>query len=196
MPQPPDRTVQLSSLLRDGEALSWQGSPDPAVRFTSADRILIPFSLLWGGFALVWNGVVWSSNAPFFFRLWGLPFLAVGFYVTIGRFMVSARRKSKTTYAVTSERAIIIDDRSQVRYVELAHVLHETTTQKQGRAVTVNFRAPSAPPLGRTGLAQDSRLGGTWFESNGQQRPPLFIFLGVSDAQALLVALADAPSAK
>jgi hypothetical protein len=109
---------------------------------------------------------------------------------------VSARRKRNTTDAVTNERAIILDDRSQVRFMELAGVLHETTTQKQGKAVTVNFRNPSEPLIGRFGSTQDPRLTGMWISANRQQSPPFFGFCGVTDAQALLLALADTPSAK
>lgn len=173
----------------------WQGSPDPAVRFTPSDVFFVPFSLLWGGFALAWNIAVWASDAPFFFRLFGLPFLAVGFYITIGRFMVTARRKRKTTYAVTTERAVIIDDRSNIRFVELGEVLHETTTQQHGRAVTVLFRHPSDSPLGRLEWEQDPVLKNTLGNTYTSRRPTRFMFAGVTDAQALLIALANAPSA-
>lgn len=71
---------------------------------------------------------------------------------------MTARRKRLTTYAVTTERAVIIDHQSSVRYVELDAVLHETTTQQHGRAVTVLFRSPSDPALGRLEWEQDPVL--------------------------------------
>ena len=133
----PDRGAQLTELLRHGETVMWQGSPDPSLRFGPADLILIPFFTLWGGFALIWNIAVWGSGAPLPFKLFGIPFLAIGSYVTVGRFMVAARRKRQTTYAITTERAIIIDDRGKVRYVELEAVLHETRTRRRGVATTL-----------------------------------------------------------
>jgi len=36
--------------LVSGEKVLWVGRPDPAKRFSKADRFAIPFSLLWGGF--------------------------------------------------------------------------------------------------------------------------------------------------
>lgn len=38
--------------------------------------------------------------------LWGVPFLAVGLYLAVGRFVVKARKRQKTLYAVTDQRVI------------------------------------------------------------------------------------------
>lgn len=69
---------------------------------------MVPFSLLWCGFAVFWNTGVWMSEAPFFFRIWGIPFLIVGFYYVFGRFIVDIFARRKTFYGVTSERIIIV----------------------------------------------------------------------------------------
>jgi len=44
----------LSSELLPGETVQWTGRPNSAVIFHREDWALIPFSLLWGGFAIFW----------------------------------------------------------------------------------------------------------------------------------------------
>jgi hypothetical protein len=48
-----------------------------------------------------------NSGAPPFFYAWGLMFVCIGLYFVAGRFLVKARGKQRTVYAVTDRRAII-----------------------------------------------------------------------------------------
>ena len=100
----PDLECELGA----GEVLLWNGQPKQGLLLRPADALLIPFSLLWGGFALFWEMSVLSGGAPFFFALWGIPFVLIGVYITIGRFFVDAYIRSKTSYGVTNERVLII----------------------------------------------------------------------------------------
>jgi Bacterial PH domain len=80
--------------------------------FRRTDLVLIPFSIVWsGGFGVALWGVL-AGRA----RLAGPPFRAlvllvvygvVALYVTVGRFITDMIARSRTTYAVTTERVII-----------------------------------------------------------------------------------------
>jgi len=51
-----------------------------------------------------------TGKAPFFMRLWGIPFVAFGLYALAGRFFYDAYRRSRTWYGVSGQRAIIVSD--------------------------------------------------------------------------------------
>jgi hypothetical protein len=58
---------------------AWRGRPDPKVTFHGSDAYLIPFSVLWAGFAFFWEwGVVHDDQSDWFLALWGIPFVLIG----------------------------------------------------------------------------------------------------------------------
>ena len=48
------------------------------------DAALIPFSLLWGGFAFYWEYEVVTTRQFWVLQLWGIPFVLVGLYLVEG----------------------------------------------------------------------------------------------------------------
>lgn len=99
---------QLRREIGPKERLVWSGQPLPGVRFAASDAFLIPFSIMWGGFAFYWEYSVWHLGAPLIFRLWGIPFVLIGMHLTVGRFFTDAMARAKTVYALTDRRALII----------------------------------------------------------------------------------------
>jgi hypothetical protein len=65
----------------------------------------VPFSLLWGGFALFWEAAV-IAHGSLFGTLWGIPFVAMGLYMIAGRFVYKAWVRRRTLYAITDRRAL------------------------------------------------------------------------------------------
>jgi hypothetical protein len=98
---------ELQQNLGINEKLLWTGKPKTGLLLKSSDAFLIPFSLLWAGFAVFWESTAITSDAPIFFKLWGIPFVVMGLYITIGRFFVDAYKRGKTIYGITHDRIII-----------------------------------------------------------------------------------------
>ena len=98
---------ELRPHLISGEKITWAGRPKAGIVFRSSDAFLIPFSLLWCGFAIFWESTVIFTNSPFFFKLWGIPFVLAGLYVTVGRFFIDAWKRAGTIYGLTEDRIII-----------------------------------------------------------------------------------------
>jgi hypothetical protein len=113
----PEAQARLQPYLLAGERFLWNGQPDPHRLLSTKDIFLIPFSLMWGGFAIVWEGSVLlfahgSGGPPIFFVLWGIPFVVVGQFLIWGRFLAKRWDRGRTIYALTDQRVLILKGRS------------------------------------------------------------------------------------
>lgn len=100
--------MRIEGYLDSDEHMLWQGAPPGGLMLRAQDVFMIPFSLLWGGFAIFWEFTAYISGAPEFFLLFGGVFVLVGIYIVVGRFVVDAWVRSGTTYALTNRRALIV----------------------------------------------------------------------------------------
>lgn len=182
-----DPLALIQPHLRDDENLLWSGAPDPQVRFTSADLFLVPFSVLWCGFAIIWEVTSVAGGAPAFFNLWGIPFILVGLYMTVGRFYYKRYRKSRTAYAVTTRRAIIAGPRSFTD-MPLAGRAVNIQRSRDGRHASVVIGEVAPQGWNRR------RSSAQWYPNTGMELLARnvdfpFAFYDVADPDAMLQAL-------
>jgi hypothetical protein len=196
---------KLSQYLRPGEELLWYGQPDRSVIFAPADAFAVPFSILWLAFAVFWESAAVGPGGDAFAAVWGLPFIAVGCYATVGRFVYKRRRKAKTYYGVTRERAIIVTGNS-VSDIPLTAVPMSVSCSRDGSHASVTFgNLGLAAPASRAGERRRQRLrqqrrrnasyANTGMEPFARGANLPFAFYDVADPDALIGALDNARAA-
>ncbi|HEX2764001.1 MAG TPA: hypothetical protein VHM92_09220 [Allosphingosinicella sp.] len=147
MLDPSDLTLWQPWLM-PGERLIWTGTPPRGLRLGGYDFFYIPFSLMWGGFAIFWNVMVWTRGAPLLFTIWGLPFLLVGLYLIVGRFLHDAALRAATVYGLTDRRLLILRTwwRRGLRSHDLGNVpALEMKEHPDGRGTLTFDLTPSTP---------------------------------------------------
>jgi hypothetical protein len=129
--------------LNPGERIIWSGQPHQGFLLRPADALMIPFTIMWAGFAVFWEFSVTTSGAPFFFMLWGIPFVLVGLYMVFGRFIVDIAQRMATYYALTNERVIIISGlfNQNVKTLKLQKLPEINVSTRSNGKGTVTFGA-------------------------------------------------------
>ncbi len=183
----PAQQAALQRYLLDDERILWTGHPDPRRLVGPSDVWLIPFSLLWGGFAIFWEvGVLGfmgnASGAPLgFFVLWGVPFVLVGQYFIWGRFIYKRWDRLRTVYAVTSRRVLVLRGSSlQSMFLNALPALHQSA--RSDGSGTLEFG--SAP----YGFAYWANSGMEWFS----RRAGPLAFYDIPDVVRVFRLIADA----
>ncbi|MBB3285963.1 MULTISPECIES: PH domain-containing protein [Rhizobium] len=184
------RNTDIQTYLQPGEKLLWQGRPKQGFMVGKKDLLLVPFSLLWGGFAVFWeSAVIRQGNAPIFFRLWGVPFVAIGLYLIVGRFAVDAFVRARTQYAVTNQRIIILREGwfAKLLTMSLDRLPAVDLDQNGDGTGTINFGSDTEIGFTRRG-------GGMGMWTPALSNVPRFI--GVADVREVFNLIARAQSTK
>jgi hypothetical protein len=153
----PESTIK--SELGEGEHLLWAGQPRQGVVFRSSALFMIPFSLFWGGFAIVWEAMALGIFFRTFFSdepgptvfaviipLFGIPFVVIGLYLIFGRFFIDSKRRAYTFYGVTDQRIIIVFDRGtrKLKSLNLRTLSDLLLSEKSDGSGTITF-GPTNP---------------------------------------------------
>jgi hypothetical protein len=172
----PDSEDLVSRELAPNERLLWSGRPETGLRLRPADALMIPFSLLWGGFAFFWEyGVVHISSTArkavgppgVFMVVWGIPFVLVGLYLLIGRFFADAYLRARTRYAVTDQRVLIVTNlwNRQVKSISLRTLSEVSLRERADGSGSITFGpAPPFSSFAQSGWPGSRQKGSPAFE--------------------------------
>lgn len=172
---------ELQRELGSGERLLWTGRPRQGIRLRAADALMIPFSLMWGGFAIFWEAGVLRQGGPPFMILWGIPFILVAIYIIVGRFFFDSYQRSRTWYGLTDQRAIIRTAKG-VKSLSLRGLTDLSLKERDDRSGTISFGATDP---------RYSFFAGTGWPGMGRFLPPSFemiegarqVYTQIRDAQ-------------
>ncbi len=166
--------------LLDDEHVLWEGSPPRGWHLYARDRELIPFSLAWGGFFIVGNAAVWTRGGDWVLRFWFFPFLLIGLYVLVGRFVVDAWVRRRQRYVVTNRRILILRHGwgGGIRSVDLDWMPFVKMTEHADGSGDLRF-APPRTGKGKWGRVHERDLWAPALSPTPQ-------FLGVPDVAATL----------
>lgn len=137
--------MQINREIQPGETLLWSGLPRQGIYLKGSDAIQVPFSLAWCGFACFWEYNTFNSGAPVFFKLWGIPFVLIGVYMVVGRFIADSQVRSNTAYAVTSKRILFISGlfNQKTTSIDLLSIPELSLTEKDNDSGTISFNSAS-----------------------------------------------------
>jgi len=167
---------QTDSMIRNeldsNERLLWSGRPKQGIVLRGSDAFMIPFSLLWGGFAIFWEYMALSipdkaGLVVIVFPLFGIPFVIAGLYFIFGRFIVDAKKREKTYYGLTDQRVIIRSGffGKKTKSLNLRTLTDISLSEKANGTGTISFGQESP---------WTSWFSGSWFPGAGVSQTPKF----------------------
>ncbi len=134
----------LQKELMSGERLLWSGRPRQGLVLHAGDVFMIPFSLVWCGFAVFWTYEATKGGAPPFFTIFGLGFVCVGLYFVFGRFIHDLIVRKKMTYGLTSSRILIKTDPGKLLALDLKQLTEINLVEKKNKTGSIFFGSQQA----------------------------------------------------
>lgn len=155
---------EIIAELQPGEKLLWSGHPKTGVEVQLADFCIVPLGLLLFSYALRWMERVQTVGSHAAVLL-GLPFLFMGLYLAVGRFLYVAQQRAHTAYSITSERVLIRSGifRKQVTSFDLKSLPALTLVEKPDGIGTISLgtihsRYAALAQVGWPGVPQAPQL--------------------------------------
>lgn len=155
--------VTVFPYLDSGERLLWTGKPRPGLRLSGPGVGNLLGSVIWAAVAVYFAVSIWRGGVSVSNFVAAVALVGYALYSTVGRIALDAWLRSRTRYAVTDHRVLIIQGGNQptIQSIDLT-----ATTQ-----VTPDLRGDGSGSLtfGEGQLVASGRRGRT-----RRQPPPAF----------------------
>jgi hypothetical protein len=151
----PEDQMRWRPWLLAGERLLWAGRPKRGLALRWADLYLVPLSLLWCAVTFGLHGGVRIAESDFSSPWLAIPLAALGLYLLAGRFLFDAFLRSRTFYAVTDHRVLILraGPSGGLRSIDIEYLpLLELSEDRGPRGTIVFDPGEDSGPWGEDGL--------------------------------------------
>lgn len=165
-----DPVGRLQSQLRDDERLLWQGAPDPLVRFTRVDAILLYLVVSYGTGLAPWFYFSPRISGSFADVAGALP-TAGWLYFPVGRLIYRRYSRSRTAYAVTTTRALIVGPQRSREKPLRDEPIKILRRDSQHVALTIGAAAPRQSPFQFESVADPGALLAALAQAGAQPVP-------------------------
>ena len=168
-------TILTRKLDPREDLLRW-GRPPRGMMLRRADLLLIPFSLMWGGFAFYGEWDIFTAGGPWSMAVFLVPFVLIGLYLIAGRFVHDAWRRGRTYYGVTNHRILILEP-SSTKSIDLGQLGQMRMDESADGSGSLVF----GPEISLADSSQD------WSVWTGRPGTPTFERIGrVAEVHALI----------
>lgn len=102
----------INQYFAKDENILWVGTPNALRYLTRSDVILIPLTVLVGGFMLAYaysSMILMFRGQSMAFALSGITLFIIGFYLIFGRIWYRHKRLSRNLYFVTDKRCVVFN---------------------------------------------------------------------------------------
>jgi hypothetical protein len=125
--------------LSKDEKIVWEGKPKQGIVLRYTDIALIPFSIIWTIATLIFELVSFEPDFPIYLSIIGIPFLIIGLFLLIGRYILDTKRRKNIFYWITNKRIIIKGEklRNTVQYYQILGIYGITIKHKDRKFGTI-----------------------------------------------------------
>lgn len=130
---------QIQQFLFSDEYVLWQGTPGKGVLLEKIDYFIIPFIIFW---LIIPTQVMIIAvlGGHIFESLFFVPFLLVGFYLLVGRFIIKKKIMSQTLYTITDKRVIFIENK-KITFLDRKNLPEVSLELLKDGWGTINFKS-------------------------------------------------------
>lgn len=152
-----DTSTVFRPYLTEGETILWTDRPAVRSKLSIKDAPGMLFGMFFLAFAIFWTAMASSATsggAVSFMPIFGVPFIAVGFYTAFIAPFKSIRMRNNSMYAITNRKVYIFyaSNRGKMVSYDLSQISNITLEMSDDDTGTLRFQTGQYRSSGSRGM--------------------------------------------